>query len=814
MDKLYVVLDSLPQMSKDIVDDTIHEKVLSYLSEYASQGPDMIATFMERNVMKIIRACIIQENGCNEIETGHECIKDSRITSLAIRFLARLLANDDRQRALLFNQIIYDYNDALDFILDNAFSEEGLMRYSCIEALEQIVTYELGAKWFHNTKGAQVVVACFLDSSTYVASAASRLLLSIINHSTFINTTKTTAQNDLLEFLISTLDLFNKIQEMLFNPRKDIGQRLSALQFILTLASSKTTNSFEFLKRGQLLTRIDVLLAERDRVMRSRVNDILCAVFEWASDPISLLKGASYTNDPIIETFDFVITDIVFLLLHNDTSFDMVVVSVNVLESLILLVKRASNDQEKLASRIMDILIFLLSFFKIRQQAEKSINKLSVYDNPDVNSLYTNGTYDKITASTDAICDILFVPNYVADHRILKAVLSVIPIVLSAKITNSLIKEKQTINEILETIQKLMKDTQTECQSIAILLETMQKLLADNTTGQYILDNKYGDEWADVLLCKVHDFRWEIRDSILEFADKLFDESNNTGVGVNFALRFGLPQMVVSKISDDTAYVRASCLKAIKSIVRCSDGWNYIVSHSLHIQIASKLPLMMKDTEALVRRAVMELMICLIIERGCGAILLTNQNVENINQAVMDKIMNDPDFYVQIGGCQFLTAIWYHCEQNKNNELDETSLIGENSSWFYWLNGDKFLIDAADNPSRLVRGEILQILRRLKVYLEEHITSNKESSINDNSQLNNEAVSASERWSIGQLSPLMQKHSDFYRKMCLIDFDRLEATIDVEHLYKEALESINPRMMVNADLIVEGNEDNTLDCYF
>ncbi|CAG8606366.1 12311_t:CDS:10 [Gigaspora rosea] len=803
MEKLHVVLNSLPQMSKDIVDDTIHEKVLSYLSEYASQGPDMIATFMEWNVMKIIRACIIQENGCNEIETGHECIKDSRITSLSIRFLARLLANDDRQRALLFNQIIYDYNDVLDFILDNAFSEEGLMRYSCIEALEQIVTYELGAKWFHNTKGAQVVVACFLDSSTYVASAASRLLLSIINHSTFMNTTKTTAQNDLLEFLISTLDLFNKIQEMLFNPRKDIGQRLAALQFILTLASSKTTNAFEFLKRGQLLTRIGVLLAERDRVMRSRVNDILCAVFEWASDPISLLKGASYTNDPIIETFDFVISDIVFLLLHNDTSFDMVVVSVNVLESLILLVKRASNDQEKLASRIMDILIFLLSFFKIRQQAEKSINKLSVYDNPDVNSLYTNGTYDKISASTDAICDILFVPNYVADHRILKAVLSVIPIALSAKITNNLIKEKQTINEILETIQKSMKDTQTECQSIAILLETMQKLLADNTTGQYILDNKYGDEWADVLLFKVHDFRWEIRDSILEFADKLFDESINTGVGIDFALRFGLPQMVVSKISDDTAYVRASCLKAIKSIVRCSDGWNYIVSHSLHIQIASKLPLMMKDTEALVRRAVMELMICLIIERGCGAILLTNKN-----------IMNDPDFYVQIGGCQFLTAIWYHCEQNKNNEPDENSLIGENSSWFYWLNGDKFLIDAADNPSRLVRGEILQILRRLKVYLEEHITSNKESSINDNSQLNNEAVGASERWSIGQLSPLMQKHSDFYRKMCLIDFDRLEATIDVEHLYKEALESINPRMMVNADLIVEGNEDNTLDCYF
>ncbi|CAG8730018.1 12124_t:CDS:1, partial [Racocetra fulgida] len=102
------------------------------------------------------------------------------------------------------------------------------------------------------------------------------------------------------------------------------------------------------------------------------------------------------------------------------------------------------------------------------------------------------------------------------------------------------------------------------------------------------------------------------------------------------------------------------------------------------------------------------------------------------------------------------------------------------------------------------------ILRRLKLHLEVQITSNKEFSLstttNDNSQFDNGIVNTS--------SPLMKKHSDFYRKISLIDFDRLEATIDAEHLYKEALESVNPRMMVNADLIVEGNEDNTLDCYF
>jgi hypothetical protein len=68
--------------------------------------------------------------------------------ALSIRFLARLLANDDRHHTPLIFQLRTNHTDILDFILDNAFNEEALMRYSCIEVLEQIVTYNLGAKWY------------------------------------------------------------------------------------------------------------------------------------------------------------------------------------------------------------------------------------------------------------------------------------------------------------------------------------------------------------------------------------------------------------------------------------------------------------------------------------------------------------------------------------------------------------------------------------------------------------------------------------------------------------------------------------------
>lgn len=74
--------------------------------------------------------------------------EDYRIMALSIRFLARLLANDDRHHAPLFSQLHTNYMGILHFILDNVFNEEALMRLSCIEALEQIVIYNLGAKWY------------------------------------------------------------------------------------------------------------------------------------------------------------------------------------------------------------------------------------------------------------------------------------------------------------------------------------------------------------------------------------------------------------------------------------------------------------------------------------------------------------------------------------------------------------------------------------------------------------------------------------------------------------------------------------------
>ena len=66
---------------------------------------------------------------------------------MSLRFLACLLQHDDKDSDSLFHKLINEYTDILDFILENAFSEEGLTRYSCIEVLQQIVTYKEGSNW-------------------------------------------------------------------------------------------------------------------------------------------------------------------------------------------------------------------------------------------------------------------------------------------------------------------------------------------------------------------------------------------------------------------------------------------------------------------------------------------------------------------------------------------------------------------------------------------------------------------------------------------------------------------------------------------
>ncbi|CAG8532949.1 30_t:CDS:10 [Ambispora leptoticha] len=878
MDRLKTVLTLLPQMSRDIIDDTIHEKVLSYLSGYAKKGPDMVAVLAEWNVLDVIRACIFQES-----PSSRQRQTDYRITSIAIRFLAQLLQNDDKHRARLFCQLITKYREVMTFILDGVFDEdEALMRYSCVEALEMIVAYEEGAKWIlESNKSAQIIERCFEDSSTYVVTAISKLLLSIIKNSPSSSSEEISSSHLLLlEHIITSLNLFTMMREMLYDAHVTYNHRMATLEIVWMLASSQEINVIGFLRRGKLLMHLDTLLHDPNRIIRSRANEILYTLLQWVPDPLILLEDSNDFSNPNnthhSNAFNFILYEIVFSLLSKaaDNNFEMVVMSVNVITSMAQLAARDNDNNhlssggtiregEHLASILTSLLVFLLGFTQKIQNQDDILDStsmpLSFTDSNVEQFLCDNEIVEKLSSLFNStkranthrktlilnvfhaiqsiaikfsqviavilnniyVDNILSTPAYNTDERILKAGFNVIPIVLFSKFANAHDDRNiedddryQAVDKILEILNALLKDQNTECRGMTLVLEMLGRLLGNQIIGGYIFDSGYGK----------HRY------------------------GIELVCRFDLEKDALSRIHDPEAYVRASALNAVQAIIRHSEGWQNILSKNLKESIALELPQLMKDTEAFVRRALMDLMICLIVERECGEILLDDKNAEIINPEAMAKIMDDPDFEVRIRGCQFLAVVWDHCEQDRkqghkrqrkqavnidadlspiDSNNNKSFLIGDDSSWFYWLDGDNILIDAASDSSRLVRREILVILQRIKDYVAQ--LSSSASSSNNSIQIDNNSIiiDTDKKTEISQLLPhkrptiessssLPHRHADFYRRICAeIDFSRLASTIDAEHLYKEALESVVDSAMTMTMDVEEGehHRTNSMDCY-
>jgi hypothetical protein len=57
-----------------------------------------------------------------------------------------------------------------------------------------------------------------------------------------------------MDSIITSLDLFNKINQLAFDSSVDIRRRLEALQIIWELVNSRTNNAIEFIKQGHLVS--------------------------------------------------------------------------------------------------------------------------------------------------------------------------------------------------------------------------------------------------------------------------------------------------------------------------------------------------------------------------------------------------------------------------------------------------------------------------------------------------------------------------------------------------------------------------------
>jgi hypothetical protein len=52
-------------------------------------------------------------------------------------------------------------------------------------------------------------------------------------------------------------------------------------------------------------------------------------------------------------------------------------------------------------------------------------------------------------------------------------------------------------------------------------------------------------------------------------------------------------------------------------MMKTKEGWNYIQQHKYSRELASTLPKLLYDTEAFVRRATLDAILCLVYNRSC-----------------------------------------------------------------------------------------------------------------------------------------------------------------------------------------------------
>ncbi|KAJ3289660.1 hypothetical protein HK104_007301, partial [Borealophlyctis nickersoniae] len=107
---------------------------------------------------------------------------------------------------------------------------------------------------------------------------------------------------------------------------------------------------------------------------------------------------------------------------------------------------------------------------------------------------------------------------------------------------------------------------------------------------------------------------------------------------VDFAITHDLPLLVKAKLVDDQSYVRCSALHALQLILTHPVGHIHLTTHTHLSTLTHTLThLSLHDSEALVRRAALDLMICLVSDD-------TTAHFVEVDREGVRKVMEDVDW--------------------------------------------------------------------------------------------------------------------------------------------------------------------------
>ncbi|KAF9975506.1 hypothetical protein BGZ73_000858 [Actinomortierella ambigua] len=893
LDDLKKVLLALPRMPKAIVDDTRHEKVLSYTSAFISQSsPELYQIMLSQwHILRVLQECTASD-------------QDHRVSGVAMRILGVLLEHDPTRNGngAVWHQLETSYTSILDYLIQSNKSDEALLRYSSWSALQHIVRY---------SKGALCLIQEMVSTQ---ASERDRL--------------------NGLEFLWM-VTAARSPQSLTFLKKSQL------LHGITTLLTDDSR-----LVRARALDVLAILL--------DTASDPLALIVSRDDSAISSVQSSSTDAGQPVQAFvDYLLDHFVLPLLLKAHYLKAWHVAVGVLDAMTQPLCRSSNSQLRRSSvaTILSTLLWILQAFQdtattinsgtkiitiegnqqcrlvqelnskqylhqIMRDAQKSKKRgntrggnggsgggdgggssearvlpktvvLSVLKSVQNVARLCPESVEHSSLALEGVLSILFNDVLCNDQRVFKTCLGTLPILLKAKVRDGQLLDQALFSKTMAVILDLIRRQEGSSTPLKLILEAVQEFFADPGLGRVLVQEAIGQQLAQRLQAKLYDMEWDVRDTVVEFIGDLFAEKESTqeeGLneestptsttslltqqqqqqqqprhGVAWALKYNLLESVFLKLTDEDSYVRAASVHSFELAMRNRSGWSAMTDPTVRLEerLSAQLPHLIRDSEAFVRRAVLDAMICLVKEREAGSVLLVNGTDLFVDAKFMSRLaLDDADWEVRVRACRFLAAVWDHCLLlNAQDDLDSrmaariakrakgtvTSEALTSNWWFYDIRGDDILIEATRDEARMVRAQSIALVKMIKRQIEQATPPEELTAFLGGMAENQQQLSPSSASNHHEPSSLSRKrgqtdkedgfhcaslteeessqhphphpHAAFYRALCALDFVRLDATASVEQLYEEVLnvERVEDVVMEESERPNDGN--NVLDCY-
>ncbi|KAG0056112.1 hypothetical protein BGZ83_006373 [Gryganskiella cystojenkinii] len=732
-----------------------------------------------------------------------------------------------------------------------------------------------------------------------VLTAACQFLVAIIeNRST--GGEKTTAHDTLMDTLLESIALYQLIESMMRDQTSE-RNRLAGLEFLWMVTNTRSDRGAAFLRQSQLFYSYMEVLMDDSRLVRSRALDVLSTLLDSAADPLAVLgRGADNSDimdmdqskdEALVDCFNFMLENEVCSLLKQTESLKALHVATGIIDTMIMPLSHSKEMNGKGTQFKETILAIVLWIIQAMQDFNTS--DASTANRPKVDIVVIPGSgkvasllnatgfqnvvrvhgrqkplrgaasrggtlpktivlsafkalqslaslFQESVEKSEAIAitlSVLFDHKLRSDQRVFKSCLATLPVVLKTKVQNGKLLDEQLFSSAMKVILGLIQRPGTGSTSLRLILTAIQEFFADSILGKILLQEKVGQDLSNGLGLKLYDMEWDVRDN------------GGPEHGVEWALKYDMLESIFQKLSDEEAYVRAASVHAFEVIMRDPRGWKGMCEKNLDERLSAQLPTLIRDSEAFVRRAVLEAMICLVSERESGTVLMVNGTDLFVDAHFMSRLtLDDADWEVRIRACEFLAAVWEHSvalderadyriraskriKDSDREALEEAAPARPSTWWFYDIKGDQILVEASRDSSRMVRLTSVETLKKIKASIEKRLGPDMTFEASTKAQTSPSGVKIEggllqrKRFAISSdtngssspsdqdTQPSMHPHAAFYEVLCGLDFERLDASTSVEQLYEEVLnvERVEDVVMAESEKPNDGN--NVLDCY-